>query len=76
MLDWPTGLWTGILMHLTGSLDWDTLSLDEKGVRVQQILVSGNTEAYGTSQPKQIKHKNRKLKRLQQEQRQVAQVER
>ena len=35
-------------MHLTGSLDWDTLSLDEKGVRVQQILVSANTEAYGT----------------------------
>ena len=33
-------------------------------------------EAYGTRQPKRVKHKNRKLKRLQQERRHVAQVER
>ena len=74
--DRDIGLAHRIMDRHINEIDWDSLPLDEKLVNVQQILVSSNVEAYGTRQAKGVKHKNRKLKRLQQERRRVAQVER
>ena len=46
--------------------DWEGLTLDEMGRRIQEILVSSNIEAYGNVQLGGRRHKNRPLKRLRQ----------